>query len=224
MNSHIEISVIIAEDHELFREGVINRINREKGMKVIGQAENGKALLALLEFMRPDVILMDIKMPEMDGVRATREIIQQDPTMKVVALTMYDNDDAIISMLEAGASGYLLKDVDSLEMIKIIKEVHEGRKAYCKLINHRIIELLSGNKYKPQNSPLPHELSPVELEIIKLICQSYSTKEIAEILKLSFRTIEGYKSRLLTKMEAKNTTGMVIYAIRHKLVRIEDFD
>lgn len=222
MNQYSEISIIVAEDHELFREGICNRIKQEKGFTLLGQAENGKALLSLLLELAPDIVIMDINMPEMNGIQATRELLKLYPDTKVIALTMYDNDDTILDMIEAGAQGYILKNADYHEIAEVTRKVHNGEKAYCKLINHKIIELLTKNRYRKYTQAAQSEITSLELDIIRMTCQSYSAKEIAEILKMNFRTIEGHKSRLLARFDVKNAAGLVVYAIKHKLVRIED--
>jgi DNA-binding NarL/FixJ family response regulator len=217
-----EITIMIAEDHHMFREGVINNISKEKEIKFIGEADNGLALLELLEQKTPDIVLMDIKMPEMDGVTTTRIIQDKYPDVKIIALTMYDNDDSIIGMLEAGASGYLLKNTNRSEMVEAIHDVFVGKRGYDKFINTKIVELISKRKYSLNKGQDLQELNAIEIQIITLLCKTYSAKEIADILKMSYRTVEGYKSRLLTKFEARNTTGIVIYALKNRLVRIED--
>lgn len=222
MNQYTEISIMVAEDHELFREGICNRIKKEKGFKLAGQAENGKVLLGLLRDISADIILMDINMPEMNGIQATRELLKIYPETKVIALTMYDNDDTILDMIEAGAQGYILKNADYNEIVDVVRKVNDGEKAYCKLINHKIIELLTKNRYRKYSQVAQAELTALEFDIIRMTCQSYSAKEIAEILKMNFRTIEGHKSRLLARYDVKNAAGLVVHAIKHKLVRLED--
>lgn len=217
-----EITLMIAEDHQMFREGVINNISKKKGIRFIGEAGNGEQLLELLEQKTPDIILMDIKMPEMDGMTATRIIMDKFPSVKVIALTMYDNDDSIIGMLEAGATGYLLKNANRSEMIDAIQDVYIGKRGYDKFINDKLIELISKRKFNPNKSQDLQELNAIEVQIITLLCKTYSAKEIANILKMSFRTVEGYKSRLLTKFDVRNTTGIVVYALKNRLVRMED--
>lgn len=217
-----KIKLAIAEDHELYREGLINRLSKENHIHVVEQFENGFDLLQYLESHSVDIVLMDIKMPVMNGINATKEIINKYPDTKVIALTMYDNDNSLIDMLQAGATGYLLKNENYHEIISVINDVYDGKKAYCKKVHAKILELISKNKYHPHTKTKNEDLSPLELEIIKLICKSYSAKEIADILKMSFRTIEGYKSKILAKFDVKSATGVVVYAIKNKLVDIND--
>lgn len=222
MNSHNKISLAIAEDHQLYREGLINRLSIEKHISIAGQFENGLEILHFLKNNVVDVILMDIKMPEMDGISATRSIMSFNNNAKVIALTMFDNDSSLIDMLHAGASGYLLKNADYSEIISAIYDVYDGKKTYSKKVHSKILQLISQNKYHPHSKSKNEDISAVELEIIKLICKSYSAKEIANILKMSFRTIEGYKSKILTKFDVKSTTGVVVHAIKNNLVDIND--
>jgi two-component system response regulator NreC len=217
-----KITLAIAEDHELYREGLISRLKGENHIEVVGQFENGLELLKYLENNRVDIVLMDIKMPLMNGIIATQQILHKKMETKVIALTMYDNDNSLIDMLTAGASGYLLKNENFSEIISVINDVYDGKKAYSKKVHTKILELISKDKYHPHSKGGNIDISPLELEIIKLICKSFSAKEIAEILKMSFRTIEGYKSRILTKFDVKSTTGIVVHAIKNKLVDIND--
>lgn len=217
-----KIRLAIAEDHELYREGLIHRLSKEPHILVVGQFENGAELLQFLESNTVDIVLMDIKMPILNGISTTMEILNKYQETKVIALTMYDNDNSLIDMLQAGATGYLLKNDNYLEIISVINDVYDGKKAYCKKVHSKILEIISKNKYHPHSKTKNDEISPLELEIIKLICRSYSAKEIADILKMSFRTIEGYKSKILTKFDVKSTIGIVVYAIKNKLVDIND--
>lgn len=186
------------------------------------EAEDGKKLLELLEVVQPDIILMDIKMPNLDGILTTRIVQDVYPKVKVIALTMYDTDDSIVAMLEAGATGYLLKNTNRNKMVDAITDVYLGKRGYDKIISDKLIELISKRKFSHNKSTELQELNAIEIEIITLLCKSYSAKEIADILKMSYRTIEGYKARLLTKFDVKNSTGLIISAIKNRLVRIED--
>lgn len=132
MEPKFKITLAIAEDHELYREGLINRLSKEKHIEVVGQFENGLELLKYLGNCKVDIILMDIKMPEMNGITATKEIMNRKIDTKVIALTMYDNDNSLIDMLHAGASGYLLKNENYSEIISVINDVYDGKKHIVK--------------------------------------------------------------------------------------------
>lgn len=220
METCVKIKLAMAEDHVLFREGLTARLSREEDIEIIGQFANGKELLEFLKNNYADIVLMDIQMPEMDGISATKIIAEMYSETKVVALTMFENDNSLTDMLHAGARGYLLKNSDYKEMIEVIYDVYEGKKAYSLKVYDKIAQLLAQARYHPRaKTPA---LLPVEIDIIKLICKGYSAKDIAEKLKMSIRTIEGFKSKILVKLDVKNTNAVVVFAIRNKIVDIED--
>lgn len=217
-----DIRIAVAEDHELFRDGLIARLRKEENFKVVVDVENGKELLHFLESNPVDIVLMDINMPVMDGIQATRKIALDYPEVKVIALTMYDHDAVIIDMLYAGASGYLLKNTGIDEMLDVIYRVFDGNRAYARSIYHRIVDLIAANKYSLKEAEKNQEITATELQILKLLAQCYSAREIGEILGLSDRTIEGYKAKLLSKLDAKNATGAVITALKRRLITLDD--
>lgn len=217
-----DIKIAIAEDHELYREGLISRIRKEGNIEVVGDVENGKDMLEFLSTQTVDIVLMDVSMPIMDGIQTTKQIAVDYPEVKVIALTMYDHDSVIIDMLMAGASGYLLKNTGFEEMLDVIYRVYDGNKSYARSIYHRIVDLIGDKKYNPHEAAKHHEYNETELQILKLLAQCYSAREIGEILGVSDRTIEGIKSRLLVKLEAKNTVGAVIMALKRRLITLED--
>jgi DNA-binding NarL/FixJ family response regulator len=218
-----KILIAIAEDHELFREGLTSRFSKEEDMTIAGQFENGQELLLFLSNHHVDIVLMDIQMPVMDGITATRKIAEQHPHTKVIALTMHDNDSTIMDVLQAGAYGYLLKNTTFKEITQVIVDVYEGKKSYAQAIHHKILGLLQQKKTDVVKEVVVSDMHPTEIEIIKLICKCYSAKEIGEVMKMSDRTVEGYKAKLLHKFDAKNTIGLVVAAIKHKLVDVNDF-
>ncbi len=222
MTNKLNIRLAIAEDHELYREGLTARLGKEHNIEVVGQFENGKELLTFLKNNTADIVLMDIKMPELDGIKTTKIIMENYRDVKIIALTMHEDDNFIIEMLEAGARGYLLKNANYTEIITVIDDVFQGRRAYCNIIHSKILDLIARNKYYPHIKNHREDLNATEIEIIRLLCRSFSAKEIAGMMNLNFRTVEGYKSRLLTKFDVKTAIGIVIYAIKHKIVDINE--
>lgn len=222
MSMKSDITIAIAEDHELYREGLINRLNKELGFKVIGAFENGKELIEFMGGHTVEIVLMDVNMPILNGIKSTRVISERFPETKVVALTMYDNDSTIIDMLVAGASGYLLKNSGFSEILEVIHNVYSGNKAYTKAIYHRILELIKQKKYVLKEHENRNEFNETEIRIIKCLAKGYTAREMGEILKISERTIEGYKSRLLTKLDVKNSTSIVVMALKLNLIILDD--
>ncbi len=212
------IQLLIADDHEIFRDGLALMLSRQKDMNLVGQAGDGVELLALVEAGCPDVVLMDIKMPRMDGIQATKELIKTYPDLHIVALSMFSEENLIVEMLEAGAKGYLLKNADKQEILDAIHSVMENRVYYCRDTSVTLASMIVKSNFNPYRKKEVVEFSERELEIIKLICKQFTAQEMGDNLFLSRRTIEGYRTRILEKMSVKNTAGVVIYALKNKLI------
>lgn len=214
------VTLVIADDHEIFREGFRAMAKKFPEVKVIGEAENGKELVHLAERLKPDVVLTDIKMPEMDGIEATRQLLKLKPLIPVIALSMFDEDNLIVDMLEAGAKGYLLKNAHKDEIIEAIKAVSQGKTYYCKHTSAKLLQMIAKSKFNPYKKIPKPQFNEREIEVIRLICDQFSNKEIAEKLNLSIRTIEGYREKIVEKMEVHNTAGIVVFAIKTSIYKI----
>jgi DNA-binding NarL/FixJ family response regulator len=216
------IRIIIADDHEVYRDGLKLMLSKEKAYAIVGEAENGLELINLAKESSPDIILTDIKMPKMDGIEAARRIHAQNEMTGIIALSMFNEESLVIDMLEAGAMGYLLKSSDKSEIIDAINMVYHNHPYYCKSTSARLAITITESKFNPykrdQNSSI---FTTKELEIIRLICEEYSAKEIGDKLFHSTRTVEGYRSKILDKMNVKNTAGIVIYAIKNGIYTLK---
>jgi DNA-binding NarL/FixJ family response regulator len=212
------IRVTIADDHALFRKGMISIIRDFPGIEVIEEAHNGIDLLEKIEINRPDVILLDLKMPEMDGMEANKIIQKQFPEVRIIVLSMYDDDKFIIHLIELGANGYLLKNAEPTEVENAIHAVMDTGFYFNNHVSKVMLKgLISKQKTKPtfENKV---EFTARELEVLQLICKEHTNVEIANKLYLSTRTVDGYRNKLLMKTGAKNTAGIVMYAAKHGLV------
>jgi DNA-binding NarL/FixJ family response regulator len=214
---YVPIDVILADDHEIFRDGFAVMVNKIPDINLVGQASNGEELLQLIRELKPDVIVTDIKMPVMDGIEATKQIRKEFPNLGIIAFSMFDEDNLIVDMLEAGAKGYLLKNAQKEEIIAAIKTVHKGEPYYCRETTHKLAEMIANSNFNPAKKNAGPEFSEREIAIIRLICEEYTNKQIAEMLDLSKRTIEDYREKILEKIDAKNSAGIVVYAIRNKI-------
>ena len=212
------IRLIIADDHEIFRDGLALMLSRQKDIVLLGQAANGKELIELTGQHQPDVIITDIKMPVMDGIQASKLILKNQPDVKIIALSMFDEETLIVDMLEAGAKGYLLKNADKQEILDAIETVYEDKTYYCHHTSARLTNMIVKSSFNPYKKKEPVSFNEREIDIIKLICQQNSSKEISDKLYLSSRTVEGYRTKILEKMNAKNTVGVVVYALKHNLI------
>jgi Response regulator containing a CheY-like receiver domain and an HTH DNA-binding domain len=215
---YIPINIILADDHEIFRDGFRVMLNKTPDIKLIGEASNGEELIQLALELKPDVIITDIKMPVMNGIDATRKLVKEIPDVGVIALSMFDEENLIVDMLEAGAKGYLLKNVHKEEVISAVKSVYMGKPYYCRDTSNKLAQIIAKSNFNPYKQNTVHPVfSENEIEVIKLICQEYSAKQMADKLQVSQRTIENYRSRISEKIDAKNTVGIVVYALKHKI-------
>lgn len=211
------ITILVADDHKVFRDGVISILEDLEDVKVVAEASDGREVLARLKEVQPRVVLMDITMGEASGIDATKLLKKDYPNVKVLALSMHAESGYIIKMLEAGASGYLLKDAGKEEMIRAIRTVDEGNTYYSQRVSSAILEHLA-NPAKSQKEKTAASLTRREMEILRLITEEYSNPEIAEKLFISIRTVDTHRRNLLEKLGVKNTAGLVKYAIRQGLL------
>jgi DNA-binding NarL/FixJ family response regulator len=216
------ISLVIADDHEIFRDGLALMLSTQDTVNLVGQAGDGLELVRMVEETRPDMVLTDIKMPRMDGIAAAKQLLQKHPGLKIIALSMFEEEDLIVEMLEAGARGYLLKNADKKEILDAIVTVEQGNIFYCKHTTARLASLIVKSKFDQRKKSPGALFTDREREIVRLICRQHTAQEIGEMLFLSKRTVEGYRTRILEKMEVKNTAGVVIYALKHSIIREEE--
>ena len=214
------IKIVLADDHEIYLDGLQAMLQKQPDIEVVGLAGNGSECVHLAERLQPDVILTDIMMPVMDGVAATKHITEHHSLVSVVALSMFDQDNLIIDMLEAGAKGYLIKNAHKSEILDAIHSVHRNIPYYCRSTTTRLARLIGQSRYSPKYGSGLVSFSEREKEIIRLICEEKTTKEIAESLCMGSRTVEGYRIKILEKMQVHSVAGIVIYAIKHQLYKL----
>lgn len=217
---NLRIQLIIADDHEVYRDGLKTLLDKSPDLQVIGEASNGMELVSLCHLKVPDVILTDIMMPVMDGVEATSVITKNFPSIRVIALSMFNQDNLILDMLNAGAMGYLIKNAHKDEILEAIKSVYRNTPYYCKSTSIKLARLIGVSQFG-SNAKNKVFFSQKERDIIRLICEEKTSKEIGDELHLSMRTVEEYRQRLKDKMEVKGTTGIVIYAIKNDLYKVK---
>ena len=215
------IKIIIADDHKIIRVGLRGLLEREKDIEVTGEAENADDVLKVLKDQLADVVLMDIDLGETDGITTTRTIKELYPTIQVLGLTMHEEPQYIIRMLEAGASGYLLKNAGREELLSAIHTVAKGDSYFSQKVSASLLEAITRQKELPPESKKATTQSPLsdrEIEVLRLIAQEYSNGEIAEKLFISIRTVDTHRRNLLEKLQVKNTVGLVKYAIEKGII------
>lgn len=219
MSDHTKISVVVADDHEIFRQGFKAMISHYEDLEVIGEAENGRELVELVKNLQPDLAFVDIKMPLLDGIDATRDIAALAMGTRVIALSMFSDDVYVIDMLQAGASGYVLKNTRYEELIKASRIVLNGGHYFCNDASERIQSFLKLHALSSLKKAQDPVLTEREIEIIKLICEQLTSKEIASALGLSQRTVDTYRDVIQKKTNSKNMAGIVLYAVKYGLYK-----
>jgi len=210
------IKVAIADDHALFRAGVKTALAARKDIEMIAEADNGMQLLNLLKHIEPDVILLDIQMPIMDGITTLPEIRKLYPDVKVIILSMHNDHSMISKLMEVGANSYLTKNSDSETIYQAIKTCFEQEFYFNELTNKALLSGLRHKKVDHMQEDV--QLSEKELRVLKLMCEEKTTKEIADIVEISPRTVEAIRDKLKTKTGAKSMAGLVMYAVKNNIL------
>jgi DNA-binding NarL/FixJ family response regulator len=210
----LKIKVILVDDHKLFRNGLKFILSEIEDVEVIGEASNGKEYLELLKYLKPDITLMDISMPEMNGVEACRIALEQDPSLRILILSMFGEDAYYNTMIDIGVKGFILKDTDNSELRTAIQMISNGNSYFSQELLLKII--------RNKNAPPLIKLSRRETEILELICKGQSTIQISEKLHISHRTVERHRASLLAKTDSSNSISLAIYAIKNNLIQLEN--
>lgn len=210
--------IIVVDDHSFFRKGVILAVNRMPDIEVVAEAASGVELLEILKTTKTDIVLVDIKMPDMDGIEATTQVLNKYPHIKVLALTMHGDEAYIESMLNAGAMGYMLKSSESEDLEQALKSLLNNQQYY----SSELLPQLTNRFLKKPDEKSKVKLTGRELEVLDLVFKGYTNQEIANQLCLSLRTITTHRTNLNLKTGAKNTAGLIGFAIKNKLVNIDE--
>jgi DNA-binding NarL/FixJ family response regulator len=210
------IRIIIADDHQLFRNGLKILLNAFPDFEVIGEASNGEEFLKILRSTKADIALMDINMPEMDGIEATRKGLLISPDLNIIALSMYGEEEYYNKMVDAGAKGFVLKDSDISEVKEAILTVRKGGSYFSQELLYHVIQKIKHRESENKSA----NLSKREREILLKICEGLSNQEIADTLFISKRTVDKHRANLLGKTSSKNTASLILFAIKNKLIEI----
>jgi DNA-binding NarL/FixJ family response regulator len=210
-----KIKIALADDHQLFRSGLRAMLKDLDDFEIIYEADNGRELLdKIAGKLKPDIVLLDIKMPEINGFEAVVFIKEHYPSIKIIVLSMFSDEASVIKMVKEGVEGYLLKDANKQEFIDALRTVSDNEVYYSTVVN-KVIQKSFMNK-----KPFTIKLSENEIQFLILLCQQMSNKEIAEKMNLSVRTIDGYRDHLFEKLNVKSRIGLVLYAIKNKIVSV----
>jgi NarL family two-component system response regulator LiaR len=219
MNRSKTIRVFVAEDHAIVRKGVCALLTLEPGIEVVGEASNGQEAVRGIESSQPDVILMDLVMPEMDGIEAIRQVMARQPEARILVLTSFATDDKVFPAIKAGALGYLLKDSEPREVVDAIRQVHRGESSLHPRIARKLMQELSR---PPDQPPTPDPLSEREMEVLRPVAQGKSNRDIADDLTITEGTVRVHVSSILGKLHLASRTQATLYALREGLASLDD--
>lgn len=210
------ISVLIVDNHDVVRQGLQTFLDLMDDIEVVGQATNGVEAVAQTDRLAPDIVLMDLMMPEMDGIEATRQIGSKNPSTKVIVLSSFSDDDKVFSAIRAGAKGYLLKDISSTELADAIRAVHKGNPHLHPEIAKKMMNQFVDLEKKPEG--VSKDLTPREIEVLRLVAEGMNNAELAQALFISEKTVKTHVHSILSKLNLADCTQAAIYAYKHGLV------
>jgi NarL family two-component system response regulator LiaR len=213
------IRVLIADDHAILRKGIRALLSTEPDIEVVGEASDGAEALAQAEALQPDVILMDLVMPKMDGIEATRQVTASQQGRRVLVLTSFAADDKVFPAIKAGALGYILKDTGPDDLVRAIRQVHRGEPTLEPEIARKVLFELA---QPPKQPPTPDPLTPREMDVLRLLAQGKSNREIADELVLAELTVRTHVSNILGKLHLANRTQAALYALKEGLATLDD--
>lgn len=214
-----KIRILLADDHTILREGIRSLIEGERDMVVVGEAADGHAAIRLAGQTQPDIVLMDIAMPLLNGLDATRQIKKNNSNVKILILTMHENEEYIRQILAAGAMGYILKDAAARELLGAIRSVNKGEMVLSPAITRLVVaDYLRWGDLQPEDDE--SGLSPREREVLQLIAEGYTNRQIAEILSISIKTVQTHRLNLMRKLDLHDRGDLIKYAIQKNIIEI----
>ncbi len=209
-----KLKIIVVDDHEFFRRGISMTINSFEYARVVGEATNGRDFLEMLETKTADIVLMDINMSPVNGIEATEKALEKFPDLSVIALTMYDDEEHLQSMIDAGAKGFMLKNIHTADLDRALKLVADGKNFYSEELLTYFTKRFSGKNDKEDSSQLTNR----ELEILQCVARGLSSKEIAEYFNISIKTVNNHRANISSKTNTHNTAKLIAYALKHNLI------
>jgi DNA-binding NarL/FixJ family response regulator len=218
----MKVRILIADDHEVVRRGLSTLLQSHEGWEICGEAIDGRAAVEKARELKPDVVIIDIGMPSLNGLAATRQLVQQDPHCKVIVLTITDSDQVIREALDAGARGFVLKSDAARDLVAAVEALQRNRMFFTPRVNDMVLAGFLDRGNGARNSPprLPH-LTPREREVIQLLAEGKSSKEVASVLNLSTKTAETHRSNIMRKLGFHSIRDLVVYAVKNNIIQVQ---
>jgi DNA-binding NarL/FixJ family response regulator len=218
----MKVRILIANDHEVVRRGLCTLLQSHEGWEICGEATDGRAAVEKAKELKPDVVIVDIGMPSLNGLAATRQLVQQDPHCKVIVLTITDSDQVIREALDAGARGFVLKSDAARDLVTAVEALQRNRMFFTPRVNDMVLAGFLDRGNGTRNTPprLPH-LTPREREVIQLLAEGKSSKEVASVLNLSTKTAETHRSNIMRKLGFHSIRDLVVYAVKNNIIQVQ---
>jgi len=213
------LRILVADDHEIVRQGIRSLVTSHPAWEVCGEANNGREAVEKTAQLKPDIVILDIGMPNLNGLNATRQILQADPQAKILVLTMHDSDQVVREVLEAGARGYLLKSDAGRDLTTAIEALQRNKTFFTSKVAEMVLDNFRRGKPQPEG-PFRNALTPREREVVQLLAEGKSTKEVAAVLGLSVKTAETHRSNIMRKLDIHSVSELVLYAVRNNIVQV----
>jgi len=214
-----KIKIILTDDHQLFRDGIKSLLQTTQHIEIVGEASKGKKLLELLKQSTPDILILDITLPDISGIEITRQVSHDYPHLKVLILSMHNEDEFVINALKAGAKGYLPKDISKHELLEAIKTIYEGKEYFSKTISETFFKKFVQRTRIGLQGENPI-LTPRETEVVKLVAEGLKNQQIADKLFISVRTVDAHKNNIMKKLNLKSNIDIVKFAIKYELIKL----
>src|ERR1700680_146955 len=219
----MKLRILIADDHEVVRRGLCMLLQSHDGWEVCGEAKDGRETVEKAKQLRPDVVILDVGMPNLNGLAATRQLTQHNPSCKVIVLTITDSDQVIREALDAGARGFVLKSDAARDLVSAVEALQRNRMFFTPRVNDMVLAGFLDKGYKPSNGEAPRlpTLTAREREVIQLLAEGKSSKEVASLLNLSTKTAETHRSNIMRKLSFHSIRDLVVYAIKNNIIQIQ---
>jgi DNA-binding NarL/FixJ family response regulator len=219
----MKLRILIADDHEVVRRGLCALLQGHESWEICGDAKDGREVVEKARLLKPDIVILDVGMPNLNGLAATRQLLQENPQQKVIVLTITDSDQVIREALDAGARGFVLKSDAARDLVTAVEALQRNRMFFTPRVNDMVLAGFLDTGHKPSNGEVPRlpTLTPREREVIQLLAEGKSSKEVASVLNLSTKTAETHRSNIMRKLDIHSIRDLVVYAVKNDIIQVQ---